>query len=1583
MIAYLEKYDTTVDLPDDIGQKDLADVNENFPHYVEPKTQTEQPNNQQVKKTSEPQTPEQQATPDRKWIPNFYQSVVKPMLPAITPGIPLGDIYSEAGSALTELPGAKAFEGKAIEQGTFGLAKPLTDQLFAQDYKDHPAYAMAGELAGGVGSLLAAGGAIRALGAGAATASAGSAAVEAGFAAGERFIPRAIMSGATFGTRTFIAETVKAFEDHQVNLEQFGKDVLKDTAFGGILGTIGGVESVAASVSSAAGLGFISSKMEGADNREASLHAAIWAAFETVGSFGKTTALRMEALGNLKESIGEYIGERNPGLADKDASRAAGEFVDNSIRKAGFDGPEDIAKSGPENLLKAIEDINQQVRGARIPAEPPAEGVGLPKLPAPIQPETTPTTAIVTPPVAPQTPFDKAVDFFKDLFGVPKETPRTAIETPKEEPKKLEPDEDHFQNAAATKQDVTKAATEITGRLSEFGIKPEEQSAIFDTYGVGKTGQLGQPMQVQDLIKQPIEDQYKQVYDSLAEQRGITGERINAKTMDDAEKSVDLINGYFNPQSQEIQEFTKAHQDLSDHNVAQMAYDRGILEEPNPDLLKAEIEKAKQEKISGPKIEASISPGATMNRPTLPIAEEIASHIKGSASEISSIVNPTNAAPLAAQITREQLGKMARSYDMAEAALEEAHGLFDKQSKENNIQFIDNLERGLPQGDPKLQGIADTLRKLLDDKRKEIASLGTGKLKAFIENYFPHIWDQGEKEVGQTVQKAAKRPFEGQKSFLKKRSIEFTKDGIDMGLTPVSYNPVDLALLKIREMDKYLMAHRTIQEYKKNGLAKYVKVGGDVPEGWQKIDDRISTVFKSPMVAVKEAYDEKLMSDLNDVAMSLGIKIDRNTRMEVEGRKFNDAWGLSQSSETGKPGKIQTRFAGPESALAHEIGHQVDNIYGLQKKFLSDPEIENELGMLAEERLPDNPSAKFEEYVNSPEELMAVMFESYVHAPELFRETAPKTYAKLQKFLNANEKLKPITEIKPGLLMGVNESQVYAGGNVISGNIYAQPDAARIINNYLSPGLQKSPIYQAYRYAGNLINQFQLGMSAFHLGFTSLDAAVSKFALAIMELDRGNPLSAIKNTLATPFAPVTNIIRGDALLKAWRGEGQAGLDPIIAEAMAMGGGRARMDQFYATSAYEQMKHHFEAGRYVRGILNIPMALADISSKPILEYIVPRQKLGVFADMMQMELKNDPNMTNERMREIAQRAWDSVDNRMGQMVYDNLFWNRTFKDLLMGTMRSTGWNVGTARELLGGTKDLGEYILNAAKGDKTEMTNKNAYIIALPFLVGLLGAITCYLRTGKGPKELKDYYYPPTGGVDEHGDPHRMALPSYMKDVYSYTQHPVRTVTNKLSPLISMVAQMLENKDYYGTKIANEDDPAVRQVASEVAFMLKQMTPFSIRNMQKNLETQNKSLLDTIGPWVGITPAPYDIDQTKAEIKAHDILASHQQIGGRTEEQMERSRLISDLMRQYRRGDPKATDNLFTAYQSGLISHRQMQNVIINANLTPLQRMVKGMTLEETEQVYAKSNDEEKAQIERYLDRKKASRGAQFVQQSSE
>ena len=77
----------------------------------------------------------------------------------------------------------------------------------------------------------------------------------------------------------------------------------------------------------------------------------------------------------------------------------------------------------------------------------------------------------------------------------------------------------------------------------------------------------------------------------------------------------------------------------------------------------------------------------------------------------------------------------------------------------------------------------------------------------------------------------------------------------------------------------------------------------------------------------------------------------------------------------------------------------------------------------------------------------------------------------------------------------------------------------------------------------------------------------------------------------------------------------------------------------------------------------------------MEEVVPRAKLGVAANMMQYEMGKNPFMDRTELRATARKVWDSTDNRLGQMVYDNLFWNKTVKDIALASVRSVGWNLG--------------------------------------------------------------------------------------------------------------------------------------------------------------------------------------------------------------------------------------------------------------------------------------------------------------------
>jgi hypothetical protein len=748
---------------------------------------------------------------------------------------------------------------------------------------------------------------------------------------------------------------------------------------------------------------------------------------------------------------------------------------------------------------------------------------------------------------------------------------------------------------------------------------------------------------------------------------------------------------------------------------------------------------------------------------------------------------------------------MARAHDIADKSLEGARKYFSKQQLQANYDFIDKMERGQAQDDSKTQKFADTFRKMLDDRRDQIRALGTGKLENFIEDYFPHIWKDPAKAKDAFASAASKRPFEGSKSFLKQRTLPLTSDGLALGLEPVSNNPVDLAVLKLREMDKYLMAHQVMNEMKDQGNLKFFKVSERLPDGWAQIDDRVATVFS------------------------------RGEKGELI---------------------LRGRYAAPESA-------------------------------------------------------------------------------------------------------------------------------AKIVNNYLSPGLDATAFrvpFRAWRATSNLLNQFQLGFSAFHAGFTTVDAMVSRTAVGLEDIIGGRGLRRLRGlgtVASTPISPLTNLIQGSRMLKEWYQPGTEGAEiGQLVKAMQEGGGRARMDQFYTNNTAQRFVDTLRQGNILGAAIRTPGAVVELLSKPVMEQLVPRQKMGIFADLAKRELERlAPGATEAQRRHVMAKAWDSVDNRMGQLVYDNLFWNKTLKDLSMASVRSVGWNIGTIREIGGGLYDTANLLnkgmgrLAGKRGDPL-FTHRMAYTAALPLVVGTMGAITQYLLTGKGPDELKDYFFPKTGAQDENGNPERISFPSYMKDVFHAKEEPGKVVTNKLHPLAGLISEMLRNEDYYGTKIRNEDDPIIQQLKDVALHAGQSALPFSVRGYQKETE-RGGSVLKRVAPFVGITPAPAYINKSEAEKLISRKTEETLPRGARTREEADRSQLRHQLQTKARNGQDISSE-VSVAIKQGKLRPDDAHDILRDAKQTPLQLRYKHLTLKDALEVWDVMTSDERNEVKDILAEKATS-----------
>ncbi len=288
----------------------------------------------------------------------------------------------------------------------------------------------------------------------------------------------------------------------------------------------------------------------------------------------------------------------------------------------------------------------------------------------------------------------------------------------------------------------------------------------------------------------------------------------------------------------------------------------------------------------------------------------------------------------------------------------------------------------------------------------------------------------------------------------------------------------------------------------------------------------------------------------------------------------------------------------------------------------------------------------------------------------------------------------------------------------------------------------------------------------------------------------------------------------------------------------------------------------------------------------MEFWVPRLKMAAYLDLAAMELKTlgpEPDLTE--VRRVLGQAWDSIDNRFGQLRYDNLFWHNALKDLGMASVRALGWNVGTIREMFGVVpaqlKQLGltgggggkpprrtVHTGTNAEGEpeyrqipESRLHRKTAWFVSMVFMYGLAGAVLMYLTTGKRPKELRDYFFPESGELDAQGHPMRVSIAGYFKDLYAVTHDFPRslftTATHKIHPLLSLLADVLTNEDFFGTEIRNPDDPWVQQLGEVLRFVVKEYRPIVVANQQQRPGHGVESFF-------GITPAPASVRRTALE-----------------------------------------------------------------------------------------------------------------------
>jgi hypothetical protein len=839
-------------------------------------------------------------------------------------------------------------------------------------------------------------------------------------------------------------------------------------------------------------------------------------------------------------------------------------------------------------------------------------------------------------------------------------------------------------------------------------------------------------------------------------------------------------------------------------------------------------------------------------------------------------------------------GDQDKTEYMREVVGKEIKDMFEKMPQSGQVAFIDKVKTGHPQSTPELQAIADMMRDIDTATWNEAKEFKP--TLAWKENHYRVLWKviPGQDSAGDAVKRffGGRRPLQGSKGFMKQATLEDMSQGLDMGGEPQSYNPWTMFSMAQADIEKFVTAQRMWKEIGELGGRKFVRQGQTAPEGFTKLNDRLAKVF-FPI----EHYGKWIESE------------------EIKDLRNN-------ISET-----INTSKAAGEKTPADKV--------------------ENTLTEALEARGWSKGEA-------------AQIISRVKSAPATENETT--TIERTIEHIISVEKTK---EFKPGK------------GFVELGEWWVDEGAGRILNNHLSRDyVREAALGRGLLAVKNNTTAMELALSLFHFTFETVETASSQVAQAARKIYNVGILQrnvrmigeGLKDLTAAPVSPASTARLGGSVIKyiaspeeflaTGRGQSFVKAHPEATEmvnALFHGGGKLAMHQDYKIKSLETMKENAKEGNYIGAAVRAIPALNEVLMKPLFETYIPRLKIGMF-------FKEYPLRLQERAQDIAdgkvsketlaRETWAFVEDRLGEMNFDNLFWNRTFKSSMQLMFRSVTWKLGNIRAMGGAGPEQMKDFYQAYKDKRApRLEPKMGWLLGMAALTAAMSSIIQKMFTGDDPQSVKDLVYPRVGKTD------RVTTPTYIKDAYHLFHNPTGYVTSSLAGVWGRVADNWQNRDFYGQEVYGLDDNSFEKYAKE--FFHTVPKPFSITNAlaQKNsgMPTAQRALA-----FVGISKAPAYINYSPAENRAFEIMERHPR-GTRTEEEVGRSKAAKQFLNALREKaqDPQEViSNMHEAQRGGKITSKQIAYIMKNQNTPLLVSATRAFTAQEMAEVIKKATPEE-------------------------
>ena len=390
--------------------------------------------------------------------------------------------------------------------------------------------------------------------------------------------------------------------------------------------------------------------------------------------------------------------------------------------------------------------------------------------------------------------------------------------------------------------------------------------------------------------------------------------------------------------------------------------------------------------------------------------------------------------------------------------------------------------------------------------------------------------------------------------------------------------------------------------------------------------------------------------------------------------------------------------------------------------------------------------------------------------------------------------------LEDGLANGLISRRAHAALEQLEGGIarglWATPGYARSWNNTVRNGMLSNPtsatIYDRLLRLKNLVTSFKLLNPIFHTRVVGLANMAAGIGQGMEEFGRGQMLRAIGTLAGVPLRPITDYVVGRKAYRAYVGDIQR--NPIVQQLVQAGlqfGHRprdwamsGRMDYFTAAARGAIGRELKRSASDILGdarnealgyrLARMPdrtvgFAVGEAGrvmqtiTHPVFDHLIPHAKAGSAMRRLQSFVDAYPNATEAAVADRAREIVRDVENRMGELNLDSIFWPRMAKQVLGFSLVSTSWKYSSYRGFLGAVG------ADIEKGQWKWNPVVTASTIGTAITYGAYNAVETFLHTGalpgQGDTPIHDLLNFRTGTANPDGTPHRGMIPTEFKELY--------------------------------------------------------------------------------------------------------------------------------------------------------------------------------------------------------------------------